>query len=126
MPKLILKTGKPIDGEYPLDLTLSEFSMREWGYMASVCSALGSPAEGHEILGRFFKNDGPAIVAVTSVMLQRAGKVADLDALADAKGDAFTFDYSDLQREDDDGPPSQSPSESDAPGENANESESSG
>ena len=120
MPKLILKTGKPIDGEYPLDLTLSEFSMREWGFMASVCAALGSPAEGHEILGRFFKNDGPAIVAITGVMLQRAGKVPDVDALADAKGGAFTFDYSDLTAEAED-PNSPTPNDSESLGENGNE-----
>lgn len=127
MPKLILKTGKPMDGEYPLDLTISEFSMREWGFMANVCNLLGSPAAGHEIIGRFFQNDGPAVVAVTGVMLQRAGKVPDVDALADAKGEAFTFDYSDLKPEAvDDGPPSQSPSENEPLGENADETESSG
>ena len=114
-----------MDGEYPMDLSISEFSMREWGLMSSVCMSLGSPATGPEILAKFFQNDGPAIVAITAVMLQRAGKVPDIDALADLKGSAFTFDYTDLDVGDD-GPPSLPPSENDKLGEKSDETETSG
>ena len=126
MPKLILKADKPFDGEYPMDLSISGFSMREWAVMAAICSGMGSPARGHQILGYFYEYDGAAIVAVTTVMLQRAGKAVDPDSLVDLKGDAWTFDYTDLEPEDDGGPPDQSPSKNDELGEKSDEPESSG
>jgi hypothetical protein len=128
VPKLILKTGKPMDGEYPADLTHTEFTQREWAFMASVCSALGTPGYGLEILTRFWQEDGPAVVALAAVMMQRAGKVADIDALADAKGSAFTWDFSDLEQKKaaEENPPSQSPSENESLGEKTEDAESSG
>jgi len=130
VPKLIVKTGTTQDGEYPLDLSLQNFTMREQGLMSSVCQALGSPAYGNEIIGRFLADDGPAVVAVAAVMMQRAGKVPDVDILADAKRAAYVMDYSDLEekldKEANDGPPSPSPSESESLGENDAESGTSG
>lgn len=120
MPKLIVKSGTTQDGEYDLDLSIANFSMRENAYMASVCAAMGSAAFGDEIVGRFLANDGAAIVAVTAVMMQRAGKVPDIDVLADAKRSAYVMDFSDLDQkepEEGDDPNSLSPSANDAPGE---------
>lgn len=122
MPKLIVKTETVEDGEYPLDMTYGNFTMDEFETMSRV-----SGAYGLEILDRFWKDDGPAIVAVAVVMMQRAGRSPDVATLKSAKRSSFTFDFTDLAADGDGGPPAEAPpSGSDSPGGSSDEAESSG
>lgn len=108
MPKVIVKTGTTQDGEYELDL--SRFTTRERAYIKQV-----SGTRPPEFLEEWFGGDPMTVVATIGVMMQRGGKLPDIDVLLDADEKALTIDYSDLQKaaEDDGLPPSQSPSESD-------------
>jgi hypothetical protein len=122
VPKLIVKTETVEDGEFPLELSHGEYTMEEYATMSRICGAYGL-----EIFDQFWKDHGPAIVAVAVVNMQRAGRTPDVGALLRAKRSCFTFDISDLKAEDgDESPPDQSPSESGSPGETQSEAESSG
>lgn len=112
MPKVIVKTGRPFDGEYDLDLT--HFTMRERAYIKEVAGV--RPPEYAE---NWFGADPLTVIATVGVMLQRAGRRPDIDALLDANDDAITVDYSDLENDGGgDGPPSPSPSKNDELGGN--------
>jgi hypothetical protein len=120
MPKVKVATGTPQDGEYDLDL--SHFTTRERAYIAKV-----SGTRPPEFFEAWFGGDPMTVVATIGVMMQRAGKHPDLDALLDADEKALTIDYSDLVKDGDDvDPPAQSPSESDELGEKSEDAETSG
>lgn len=102
MPKIIVSTGGTQDGEYDLDLT--HFTWRERAYITEVSGTLPP-----EYIQKWFANDPMTILATVGVMMQRAGKVPNLDAIMDADETALTIDYSDLidesEGEGDAGPP---------------------
>jgi hypothetical protein len=110
MPKVIVKTGTTQDGEYELDL--ARFTMRERAYIREVSGT--RPPDFPE---QWFGADPKTVIATVAVMMQRAGRQPDLDALLDSADNSITIDYSDLG-EGDDGPPSPSPSDSGELGEN--------
>lgn len=89
MPKIIVSTGGTQDGEYDLDLT--RFTWRERAYITEVSGTLPP-----EYIQKWFANDPMTILATVGVMMQRAGKVPNLDAIMDADETALTIDYSDL------------------------------
>lgn len=89
MPKIIVNTGGTQDGEYDLDLT--HFTWRERAYITEVSGTLPP-----EYIQKWFANDPMTILATVGVMMQRAGKVPNLDAIMDADETALTIDYSDL------------------------------
>ena len=121
MPKIIVKTGTPQDGEYDLDL--SKFSWRERAFITEV-SGVTPP----EYLKKWFDVGPMTGLASVAVMMQRAGKVPNLETLMDAEENAITVDYSDLvAREDDASPPDEvSPLSEDERGEPESEKRSSG
>ena len=121
MPKIIVSTGTPQDGEYELDL--SHFSWRERAFITEV-SGVTPP----EYLKKWFDVDPMTVLATVAVMMQRVGKVPNLETLMDADEGAITVDYSDLLQEDDDASPpdgASPPSESEGD-EKSEESASSG
>lgn len=121
MPKIIVKTGTPQDGEYDLDL--SRFSWRERAFITEV-SGVTPP----EYLKKWFDVDPMTVLATLAVMMQRAGKVPNLETLMDADEKAITVDYSDLVTEEDDAsPPDEaSPPSDEERGEQESEKRSSG
>jgi hypothetical protein len=121
LPKVIVKTGTTQDGEYELDL--SHFTLRERAYIREA-----SGTRPPEFAAEWFGGDPKTVIATVGVMMQRAGRIPDLDVLLDSDEKAITVDYTDLQQDEDggDGPPSPSPSETASPGENADESAASG
>jgi hypothetical protein len=123
MPKVILTTGKPIDGEYDLDL--STFTWRERAYITEI-----SGTKPPEFIRKWFDHDPLTIIATVGVMMQRAGRVPDLDSLLDADEGAITLDYSDLVEEEEEeeaGPPAEaSPPSDDTSGESSDVEETSG
>lgn len=100
MPKIIVNSGTPQDGEYELDL--SRFSWRERAFITEI-----SGTTPPEFLRKWFDVDPMTVLATTAVMMQRAGKVPNLETLMDAEENAITVDYSDLvtEGEDDASPP---------------------
>jgi hypothetical protein len=119
MPKVIVKTGTTQDGEYDLDL--SQFTLRERAYIKDT-----SGTRPPEFAAEWFGGDPKTVIATVAVMMQRAGRIPDIDALLDADDKAITVDYTDLEEDGGDGPPSPTPSGNDSPGENDDESEVSG
>lgn len=110
MPKIILSTGKPIDGEYPLDI--NTFTWRERAYITEISGTLPP-----EYVKKWFDHHPLTVLATVGVMMMRAGKIPDLDALLDADETAITIDYSDLldeEAEKDDPPAEASPPSDDA------------
>lgn len=92
MPKVIVKTGTTQDGEFDLDL--SQFSWRERAYIAEV-----SGTTPPQFIEKWFSVDPMTVLATVAVMMQRAGRIPDLNVLMDASEDSFTIDYSDLEEE---------------------------
>lgn len=122
MPKVIVKTGTPQDGEYDLDL--SQFSWRERAYITEV-----SGTKPPEYLKKWFDVDPMTVLATVAVMIQRAGKNPNIEQLMDADENSITVDYSDLvPAEGDAGPPdvAASPSSSEGEGEKSESSGTSG
>jgi hypothetical protein len=123
MPKIIVNTGGTQDGEYDLDL--SRFTWRERAYITEVSGTLPP-----EFIKKWFDNDPMTILATVGVMMQRAGKIPNLDAIMDADDTALTIDYTDLIDEsegDDASPPDEaSPPKNDDSGEKSEDVEAGG
>lgn len=120
MPKIIVNTGGTQDGEYDLDL--EHFTWRERAYITELSGTLPP-----EYFKKWFENDPMTILATVAVMMQRAGKVPNIDAIMDADSEtAIKIDYSDIlpaEGEEDEGPPAEaSPSETSGDAEKSDDS----
>lgn len=113
MPKVIVKTGTPQDGEYDLDL--SQFSWRERAYITEI-----SGTKPPEYLKKWFDVDPMTVLATVAVMIQRAGKNPNIEQLMDADENSITVDYSDLVKTEDDASP---PAEASLPSGSGSEDE---
>ena len=119
MPTLKIEGVSRLDGEYPLDIT--SFTNRELHLIKQE-----SGVRAGEIEEAFGAGDNDLIVVIALIVLQREGKgqAAQIkDALWDAEAGAITFDFSDLEEEEDALPPADEPP---ASGSNDSERQSSG
>jgi len=107
VPKLKIEGMPPLDGDYELDIEIdTNYTNRE---LRIIKEETGIRAG--EIRAALLAGDNDVLVAITLIMLRRAGKgePADLrDIVWEAKPDAVTWDLSDVQ-EDESIPPVSEP-----------------